>query len=122
MAKHDRVADPAVRERFERARSELAQGTSTEAVHSLSDLFITLLETKPEITQAKAEANAENLAREWTEVYSAELQWPRLGANLIRESVEAGEPKIEFVAEEFSMAEAMMYYEFTVDTALKYNV
>ena len=55
-------------------------------------------------------------------MFSAELQWPRLGANLIPESIEAGDPKIEFESDQFSISEAMMYYEFAIDTAIQYEV
>ncbi len=48
----------------------------------------------------------------------SQMRWPRLGANLDLESVKAGKPVIEFERERFSTSEAIMYYEFTVDTAI----
>ena len=122
MPKHDKISDENMRSLFIQARGEMAEAKGTEAVHTLSYAFVSLLKMKPEITNAEAKPGAEYVAKEWTEVFSAELQWPRLGANLIPESIEAGDPKIEFEADQFSISEAMMYYEFAIDTAIQYEV
>jgi hypothetical protein len=46
------------------------------------------------------------------------MRWPALGANLSRESVDAKDPKIDFVRDHFAVSEAITYYEFTIDTAI----
>jgi hypothetical protein len=46
------------------------------------------------------------------------MRWPMLGANLVPESIQAGDPRIDFTRSRFVLSEAITYYEFTVDTAV----
>ena len=48
----------------------------------------------------------------------AVMRWPALGANLTQESVLAGEPSIEYLRQEFTISEAITYYEYTLEAVL----
>lgn len=110
MQKYEKVRDAGLRERLEEAHGHLRGGKATDAVQVLSDAFLAMLRDYPELLDAKAKG-----ARMQMPLW---MRWPRLGANLAPESVEARDPKITFERDRFSMSEAITYYEFTVDTAL----
>ncbi len=48
----------------------------------------------------------------------AVMRWPALGANLKLESIEAKQPEIEFIRDRFAVSEAIMYYEYTLESAI----
>lgn len=110
MPKYEQVADAGLRAMLEQVQSQMREGQAAEAVHTCSDAFLRLLELKPELLEATTPGRRGAM--------SVMMRWPRLGANLNMESVKAGKPEIEFERERFSTSEAIMYYEFTVDTAI----
>ena len=115
MPKYDQISDPELRALLAKVHTQMREGKSGEAVHSCSDAFLKLLEMKPELLTAGTPGRR---GRQMT----VAMLWPRLGANLKLESIQAGKPEIEFERERFATSEAITYYEFTVDTALKAGV
>ncbi len=116
MAKHDKVADDALRQHFDDAFAQLRGGRTVEAVHTLSDAFLAMLRDHPELLgeTAATRAGAPRMP--------VVLRWPALGANLVAGSVRDGDPKIEFVRDRFAMSEALTYYEYAVDLALDHSL
>ena len=115
MPKYDQISDPELRALLAKVHTQMREGKSVEAVHSCSDAFLKLLEMKPELLTAGTPGRR---GRQMT----VAMLWPRLGANLKLESIQSGKPEIEFERERFATSEAITYYEFTVDTALKAGV
>lgn len=114
MARYDKIRDDALRAKLEQAHKHLRSAEATEAVRLLSDTFLAMMSDKPELLTAPAKG-----ARMQMPLW---MRWPRLGANLVPESVEANDPKIEFTRERFAMSEAITYFEFTVDTAIEQDL
>ena len=85
---------------------------AAEAVRALSDAFLLLLELKPELVERKVEFRP---GRSMPFL----MRWPTLGANLKPGSIRAGKPEIEFVRDRFAISEAMTYYEFVLETAIR---
>ena len=104
------INDPGLRERVETAFTEMRAGKGTDAVRTLADSFLYLLELKPEILEEKVAMRNREIPRI--------MRWPALGANMKPESVMAGKPEIEFIRDRFSVSEAMTYYQFVLDEAL----
>jgi hypothetical protein len=123
MARHDRIADPAVRERFQEAHRDMLAGNNTEAVHILSDVFLDVLKKKPQIVHGEV-GPMDQVTQHggWVDAYSAELKWPQIGANLVPEAEEEGRFRIDYSTDTFSFSQAITYYEFAVATAIKYGV
>ena len=115
MPKHDRVADESLRRQLDAAFTALRGGQPTDAVRTLADAFLSMLQDHPELLSETVAARAGNRV-------PLVMRWPALGANLVAGSVRDGEPKIEFVRDRFAMSEALTYYEFTVDVALDHSL
>lgn len=112
MPRPDQVADQQLREHFEEAQRSMRAGQGTTAVHTVVDAFKRLLELKPELATESLEPRPG-----WKMPFLS--RWPQLGANFVKGSLEKQEPEIEFVKEQFALSEAIMYYEFTLETAIK---
>ena len=115
MAKHDAVADEALRSSFDSAFASLRGGAPTDAVRTLADAFLGMLRDHPSLLSTTV------AARGGTRVPLVG-RWPALGANLVAGSVRDGEPRIEFLRDRFAMSEALTYYEFAVDVALDHGL
>ena len=113
MAKHDKIQNDDLRQRIDEAYGLMRQGNGTGAVHKLCESYALLLELKPEFMKRRIKLRFME--------FSAAMRWPMLGANLKPESIASGKPEFDFVRERFAVSEAMMYYEFTVETALSLN-
>lgn len=111
MQKIDKIKDDELRGRLTEAHQQLRSNKPTDAVRSLADTFLWMLKAKPELLEQSVAARAGRRV-------PLVMRWPALGANLSRESVDANDPKIEFVRDHFAMSEAITYFEFTVDTAI----
>ncbi len=107
MAKTSEVQDGDLRALIEKAHDLMRGGKPTEAVRECATAYIQLLEKKPEIIQQGLQA------------VRPALMWPRLGANLSMQSLAAGKPEIVFERDHFSLSEAITYYEFTLESAVK---
>lgn len=114
MAKPSDVKDEELRKRLEEAHQQLRGNKPTDAVHTLCDAFLALLEMKPEIMSQSVSVRGRQMP--------IVMRWPALGANLSMESVREGKPRIEFKRDRFALSEAITYYEFTIDTAISQGV
>jgi hypothetical protein len=115
MQKLDKIKDEDLRSRLTEAHQQLRANKPTDAVRSLADTFLWMVKAKPDLLEQSVAARA---GRRMPLI----MRWPALGANLSRESVEAKDPKIEFVRDHFAMSEAITYFEFTVDTAISQDM
>lgn len=111
MADLSKIKDDELRTSLETAHGQLRGGKPTDAVRTLADAFLSLLEKHPEALSRTVPART---GRDMPLV----ARWPALGANLSMASVREGKPTIEFTRERFALSEAITYYEFTVDTAI----
>lgn len=104
------INDAGLRAQVEGAFKAMRAGKGTDAVKSLADAYLHLLEMRPEMLEETVNMRNREIPRV--------MRWPALGANMSLESVMAGTPQIEFVRERFSVSEAMTYYQFVLDEAL----
>lgn len=112
MPKHDAVKDDELRGKLDKAHQEMRKGKGTDSVHSLSEAYLYILKLKPELLEETVELRP---GRKMLTV----MRWPMLGANLSLESVTAKAPEIDFERDHFAVSEAITYYEYTMETALK---
>ncbi|MFI4975010.1 MAG: hypothetical protein ACHP84_10770 [Caulobacterales bacterium] len=110
MARPSDISNDELRDAVEVAFAAMRAGRGGEAVHACATAYLRFLEIHPDV---KAETT---LMRD--RAIPRLLRWPNLGANMVPESVRAGDPKIEFERERFSVAEAMTYYQFVLDEIL----
>lgn len=108
------INDAGLRAQVENAFSQMRSGKGTDAVRTLADAYLHLLQMHPEMLDEKVAIRNRQIPRV--------MRWPALGANLTLESVTDGQPQIEFVRERFSVSEAMTYYQFLLDEALAKGV
>lgn len=111
MPKHDQIKDEAIRTQLAEAHQQMRSGKATDAVRTISDAFLAILEKRPQMLEETIEVRAGR-------TMLAVMRWPMLGANLPLDSVMARQPKIVFERDRFATSEAIVYYEFTVDSAL----
>ena len=112
MARPDQVQDDQLRDLFVEAQGSMRTGQANEAVKSVVRALYRLLELKPELTTEELEPRPG-----WKMPFLT--RWPQLGANFVEGSLANHEPKIEIVKEKFALSEAITYYEFTLETAIK---
>ena len=112
MARPEQVQDEQLREFFVDAQASMRTGKANEAVKSVVSALYRLLELKPELTTEELEPRPG-----WKMPFLT--RWPQLGANFVEGSLAKHEPEIEFVKENFALSEAITYYEFTLETAIK---
>ena len=115
MARPDQVQDDQLREFFEQAQGAMRTGKPNEAVNAVVSALYRLLELKPELNSEELEPRPG-----WKMPFLT--RWPQLGANFVEGSLAKHEPKIEFIKESFALSEAITYYEFTLETAIKRGV
>ena len=115
MARPDQVQDEKLRELFVEAQTSMRTGKANEAVNAVVSALYRLLELKPELTTEELEPRPG-----WKMPFLT--RWPQLGANFVEGSLAKHEPEIEFVKENFALSEAITYYEFTIETAIKRGV
>ena len=111
MPKHDQIKDDALRTQLAEAHQQMRTGKASDAVRTISDAYLALLAKRPEMMDETVELRP---GRSMLAV----MRWPMLGANLTLDSVMAKDPKIIFERDRFATSEAIVYYEFTVDSAL----
>jgi len=111
MPKHDQVVDEQLRGLLEQAHQDMRTGKGTDAVRTLSDAYVYMLNSHPELMDEQIEP------RPGFKMFAV-MRWPMLGANLTLQSVQSKQPEIEFKRERFSVSEAITYYEYAVDLAL----
>lgn len=115
MARPDQVQDEKLRELFVDVQGSMRSGKANDAVKSVVQALYRLLELKPELTTEELEPRPG-----WKIPFLT--RWPQLGANFVEGSLAKHEPEIEFVKDNFALSEAITYYEFTIETAIKRGV
>ncbi|MCY3859414.1 MAG: hypothetical protein OXG25_10965 [Gammaproteobacteria bacterium] len=115
MARPDQVQDEELRELFVDAQGSMRTGQANDAVKTVVKALHRLLELKPELTTEELEPRPG-----WKMPFLT--RWPQLGANFVEGSLAKHEPEIEFVKDNFALSEAITYYEFTIETAIKRGV
>lgn len=115
MAKPDQVKDGDLRAQIEKAYQEMRSGKGSDAVRTLSDAYLYLLNKHPEMLDETIEPRP---GRQMPAV----MRWPALGANLSLESVQQKKPRIEFIRDRFAVSEAITYYEYTLESAIQKGV
>lgn len=113
MAKPDQIRDDRLRGMIEKAYQHMRQGKGADAVRALVDAYLYLIELKPQMLTEKVPMRRGEML--------AVLRWPQLGANLKPASVRAGKPEIEITRERFATSEAMTYYEYVIESALRFD-
>ena len=111
MPKPEQIIDEALREQVQTAYGLMREGKGTEAVKAITVAYLALLKLKPELMEETIEPRP---GRKMLAV----MRWPALGANLKIESIEAKQPEIEFIRDRFAVSEAIMYYEYTLESAI----
>ena len=111
MPKHDQVVDDDLRAWLEQADQEMRNGKGNDAVRTLSNAYLYMLNKTPELMDEQIEP------RPGFKMFTV-MRWPMLGANLTLESVRAKQPVIDFKRDHFAISEAITYYEYVLDTAL----
>ena len=112
MPRPDQVQDEHLRDLLTQTQSLLRQRDGTQAVKSVVEALYALLELKPELVSEEVEPRPG-----WKMKFLT--RWPQLGANFKKGSLETNKPEIEFVKDHFALSEAITYYEFTLETAIK---
>lgn len=112
MPRPDQVNDEQLREQLTSVQSAMRSGQANEAVERVVDALYRLLEIKPELVTEELEPRPG-----WKMPFLT--RWPQLGANFVEGSLKEHKPKVEFVKDRFALSEAITYYEFTLETAIK---
>jgi hypothetical protein len=107
MARPSDIRNDELRGQIELAFTAMRAGRGGDAVHACASAYLRFVDLHPDVKAETTQMRDRAIPRL--------LRWPNLGANLVPESVRAGEPKIEFERERFSVAEAMTYYQFVLD-------
>jgi hypothetical protein len=103
MPQPDEIADPTYRQEMEDANAALNDGRYLEAVRRCADAYLSMLQTRP-IAADEAEM-------------TAAARWPRLGVRLVLDNPRM--PSMVWDRERFSFAEAITYYEFTLEQLIR---
>ena len=111
MANLAKVEDETLRGRLEEANQQLRKGKPTDAVHTLAEVFTSMLNDN-------AGARGATVPGRRGRRSPLAMAWPNLGANLSPQSVRDGKPEIVFTRDRFALSEAITYYEFTVEAAI----
>lgn len=114
MAKHDQIQDAELRALLGQAHQSMRSGKGTDAVRTLSDAYLYMLNHRPELMDEMIEP------RPGFQMFAV-MRWPMLGANLTLPSVQKKQPEIEFKRDRFAVSEAITYYEYTVESALSHG-
>lgn len=102
MAKPEQIRSDALRPLLQDAHRALREGDPTTTVRRCADAFLRLAERAPRVLELPPGIRVH--------------PFPRLGANL---QLRAGEPpEVLFEREEFSLSEAITYYEYVLSTIL----
>ena len=102
MAKPEQIQSDALRPLVQDAHRALRDGDSSSAVRRCADAFLRLAAQHPRVLELPPGMRIH--------------PWPRLGAMLVLE--EDQPPRIDFQREDFSLSEAITYYEYTLTTIL----
>ncbi|HET6795351.1 MAG TPA: hypothetical protein VFH45_12945 [Acidimicrobiales bacterium] len=110
MPRYEKIADTVLRERVATAHDQIRSGKPSEAVRTLSDAFVDLIDRHPGVRQQSTLVRGRP--------FPLIARWPALGASLVLGPEGDGPARIEFARERFAVSEALTYFEFVVDLAL----
>jgi hypothetical protein len=102
MPKPEQIQSDELRPLLVEAHALLRGGDPAAAVHRCADAFLKLSAVHPRVLQLP----------EGMRIHP----WPRLGAFL--EQQEGQPPRIDFQKEQFTLSEAITYYEYTLNAIL----
>ena len=111
MAQPAQIENNELRVQLTRAHELLGESRATAVVHKCVEAYLRLLDLRPELLDARIELRP-------GQEMPAVLRFPALGANLTRQSVLAGAPSIQYQRQEFTISEAITYYEYTLEAIL----
>lgn len=115
MANVDDIKDEKLRTMCKEAFGHMRKNDGYQAVVKLVDGYMYLMDLKPEVL-----TEILTMGR-WK--MPVVLRWPRLGANIKRAQVGANnKPEIEITRDKFGISEAMTYYEFLLEFAIKRGI
>jgi hypothetical protein len=110
------VADPATRAELAEAEASLDAGDYADVVRRCAALYVRLIRERPDlVVQPFA---FDDLPLGGRAPIPARGPWPDLLGAALRFD-EQGEPEVVFEKDRFNMSEAVTYYEYTLDTALR---
>jgi hypothetical protein len=102
MPKPEQIQSGELRPLLEEAHRALRAGDPATAVHRCADAFLKLAAEHPRVLEIPQGMRIH--------------PWPRLGAFL--ELPESAPARIDFQKEQFTLSEAITYYEYTLTTVL----
>jgi hypothetical protein len=112
MARPEQIRDAELRAAVERAHEAVRRGDGSAAVRKCAEAYLQLLRAKPALMEEMVEPLPGF-------TMPAVMRWPALGANLSLESVLERSPRIDFARERFAVSEAITYYEYLLETAIR---
>ena len=112
------IKDETLRVTMERASQALDGGANRDCVDACAEAYLSVLKHYPKITSALETVMSNERVKAGLErgmIRNAPLMWPRYGAKL---DLSGDEPSIN-VERTPAFAEAIQYYEFTLDVIVK---
>lgn len=104
MSRPEQIKDPTYRVAMEEANEALRDGRYLEVVRKCADSYLSLLLSRPDLFQAGSGMRPATA-------------WPRLGVNLTIDDQRG--PDMVWDRDHFFLAEAMTYYEFTLEQLIR---
>ena len=117
MLSTSEVTDPMHRAALVEAERALDDGEYSEVVHRCADIYRQLVEARPDLILPQVTIGALPVDGR-TPARGAPRPWPNVLGAVLRVD-DNGKPSISFEKERFTMTEAMTYFEYTLDTALR---
>jgi hypothetical protein len=110
------LTDPAMREAIAEAERALDEGDYTESVRKSAVAFLAVIGSRPDLIVKPVVFN--DLPLSGRGPLPARGPWPDLLGVTLHLSDDA-EPEVTFEKERFTMSEAVTYFEYALDTALR---
>jgi hypothetical protein len=111
------VTDPMYQAALVEAERALDEGEYNEVVHRCADVYRQLAEGRPDLMPSAPNIGALPLDGRQP-VRGAARPWPSLLGAVLRVD-DNGKPSIAFDKERFTMSEAVTYFEYTLDAAIR---
>jgi hypothetical protein len=111
------VTDPMHRAALVEAERALDDGEYSEVVHRCADVYRQLVEARPDLMPPPMAMGSLPLDGR-PPARGAPRPWPSLLGAALRVD-DDGKPSISFEKERFTMSEAVTYFEYTLDAAIR---